>query len=65
MAAVMWMVGGSDQAISMNSGCSDWKGKWNIVHSELVTLHCVMSNESSLEFKLDIDELQELYDIST
>jgi hypothetical protein len=61
MAAGMWMVSGSDQAVSINFECSNWKGRRDIVHSEKVTLHGVISNESSVEFKLDIDELQELY----
>jgi hypothetical protein len=65
MAASMWTVGGSVEAISINFECSNWKVKRNIVYSELVTLHGVISNESSLEFKLDIDELQELYNMST
>jgi hypothetical protein len=61
----MWTVSGSDQAIGINFECSNWKRKRNILHSELVTLHSVISNESSLECKLDTDELQELHNMST
>jgi hypothetical protein len=56
-----WTVSGSDQALSINVECSNWKDEQNVVNSELVTLCGVMNNESSLEFRLHIDELQELY----
>jgi hypothetical protein len=64
-AATTWKVGGCDQEIGINIECSNMKNKQNIVHSESVKFNDLVSAENLLEFRLDFDELQKLYNMST
>jgi hypothetical protein len=64
MATTTWKVGGHDQEICINIECSNLKNKQNIVHNEAVKLSDLVSNENVLEFRLDFDELEELYNMS-
>jgi hypothetical protein len=65
MAATTWKVCGYDQEIGINSECSNMKCKQNIVHSERVKFNNLVSAENLLEFRMDFDEPQKLYNIST
>lgn len=65
MAATMWKVSGCDQEIGINTECSNMKRKQNIVHSESVKFNDLVSAENLLEFRLDFDKLQKLYNMST
>jgi hypothetical protein len=64
MVATTWKLGGRDQEICINIECSNFKNKENIVHNKAVKLSDLVINENLLEFRLDFDEFQELYNMS-